>query len=111
METKTKRFNIPKGGLLDVITKAFVLFILLSGVTMVTLTAFAGEDKELEYTQAVQQVQHFESALKTAKNNLCVVEKELATEKLAEHYSGVLELTQEDVDRLVGKTRNTCAGF
>ena len=100
--------TIKKGGAFDIVAKAFMLFLLGAAITASVLPAFAGENLELEYKSATERVQHFEQALELAETNLCTVESELASEKLAEHYAREIELTSDDVLRLAEKAKWAC---
>ncbi len=94
------------GSTINLVGIAFVITLFGAVLTMGFTNAFA--ETVDEYAEALNRVQHFEEALATSKVNLCQVEKGLASTKLRDHYAGQLELTTQDVDRLVAKTRWTC---
>lgn len=107
METKNKFFNIPRGGIFEKVAIAFVLFLIVSIVTMSALTAFAERNFETEYQNTVRLEQEAEQAFVIAKQNRCIAESNLSIEKLKDPSV----LTKEDIIRLANKAKWSCDGF
>jgi len=82
------------------------------GVTLTTLalasTAIDLAPYENDYKEKVSNIKKIEATLKTAKNELCVSERSLANAKLQAYLDKDIDLSKDDLVRLMGKSKWAC---